>query len=90
MLEAMAAGVPVVVSDIPAHRAILDQDSAWFVPTHDARAIAGGIVGTLEGRARALQRVAHARARVATLSLEATVTRYEDLYRRVVAARGTR
>lgn len=90
VLEAMAAGVPVVVSDIPAHRSILDQDSASFVPADDARAIAGRIIGALEERPRALRRAARAQASVAALSLEAAVTRYEDVYRRVVAARGTR
>jgi glycosyltransferase involved in cell wall biosynthesis len=88
VLEAMAAGAPLVVSDIPAHRAVLDDDSAWFV-ANDARAIAGGIIGALDAPPRARQRAARARERVAALSLEATVTRYEDVYRRVVAARGT-
>ncbi len=89
VLEAMAAGVPVVVSDIPAHRSMLDPASAWFVPANDSRAIASGIVGTLEDRPAALLRAARARQGVASLSLEATATRYEDVYRRVVAARGT-
>ena len=88
VLEAMAAGAPLVVSDIPAHRSMLDSDGAWFV-ANDARAIAGGIIGALEARPRALQRAARARERVAALSLDATVSRYEDVYRRVVAARGT-
>jgi glycosyltransferase involved in cell wall biosynthesis len=88
VLEAMAAAVPVVVSDIPAHRSMLDDDSAWFV-ANGARAIASGIIGALDARPRALQRAARARERVAALSPEATVTRYEDVYRRVVAERGT-
>jgi hypothetical protein len=68
---------------------MLNADAASFVPTQDARAIAGHIVGALVGRPAALQRAARARQGVVPLSLDATVTRYEEVYRRVVAARAT-
>lgn len=44
VIEALAAGVPVLASDIPVHREVLGDDAAgWFAP-HDARALAELIV----------------------------------------------
>lgn len=90
VLEAMAAGVPVVVSDIPAYRSILDDDSASFVPVADPLEIAAAIVRTLDNRRSADERAALAKEGVRSLSLESAVTRYEEIYRRVLAARGIR
>jgi len=90
VLEAMAAGVPVVVSDIPAYRYILDDDSASFVPVGDPREIAAAIVRTLADRRPADERAARAKEGVRSLSLETVVTRYEEIYRRLQATRGIR
>ena len=39
MLEAMAAGLPVIASDLPAHRDLIKQgQNGWIVPTQDALA----------------------------------------------------
>ena len=79
VLEGMACGVPLVVSDIAAHRAILDDASAWFVgrdPEEIARAIEAAI-----DAGRSTERAARARARVAGLSVEAFVQGHEELYR---------
>jgi len=40
VLEAMACGSPLVLSDIPAHRELVDEDSALFVAPRDAGAVA--------------------------------------------------
>lgn len=85
VLEALAAGAPLVVSDIPAHRAILGDDAALFVPANDARAIAAAIEETLENRRAALDRAARARSAVAALALDAVASRYEEIYREVLA-----
>ncbi|HEV2718820.1 MAG TPA: glycosyltransferase [Thermoanaerobaculia bacterium] len=84
VLEAIAHGVPLVLSDIPAYRAMLGDDAAVFVPLTNAEALAGAIAATLEARACAQQRAARARAAPAALSLEAMATRYEQVYRRVM------
>ena len=79
VLEGMACGVPLVVSDIAAHRSILDDASASFVrpdPAEVARAIDAAI-----DAGRSTERAARARARVAGLSIEAAVRRHEELYR---------
>ena len=83
VLEAAATGAPLVLSDIGAHRAIVDESSAAFVPPLDAHAIAEAIDKTLEDRDAASGRAARARSAVAGLTLEATVAEYESAYRRV-------
>lgn len=83
VLEAAAAGASLVLSDIGAHRAIVDESSAAFVPPLDVHAIAEAIDRTLEDRDAALRRAARARSAVSGLTLEATVTEYERTYRRV-------
>jgi len=88
VLEAVAAGVPVVVSDIPAYRSILGDDSASFVAEDDAQAIAAAIVGTLADRVSADQRAACARSALTSQSLEANAARYETVYRRTIEGAG--
>jgi glycosyltransferase involved in cell wall biosynthesis len=92
VLEAMSAGVPVVVSDIPGHRAILGDDSASFVPVDDPGRIAVAIVRTLADRRSAEERAARARelVRSLSLSLDGAVTRYEEIYGRVLDGRESR
>lgn len=84
VLEAIAAGVPVVLSDIPAYRSIVGDDAALFAAEGDAPAIAAGVVRTLEDRAAAEGRAARARCALASQSLQATAARYEDAYRRAI------
>jgi glycosyltransferase involved in cell wall biosynthesis len=87
VLEAVAARTPVIVSDIPAYRAILDGGAAAFVEPRDVRGIAAAIINTLDDRATAAQRAAHAQQALHALSLEATAERYETAYRRAIAHR---
>jgi glycosyltransferase involved in cell wall biosynthesis len=86
VLEAMAAGVPAVVSDISAFRSILDADSAAFVSGRDVQAIAAAIVNALEDPEAAAQRAARARLGMASLSLESMGGRFEAAYQRAIAA----
>jgi glycosyltransferase involved in cell wall biosynthesis len=81
VLEAIAAGAPLVLSDIPAYRAVAGEDAASFVPVGDAEAMAEAIAATLADRDAALRRAARARDVIAPLSLDATITRFEDAYR---------
>jgi glycosyltransferase involved in cell wall biosynthesis len=56
-LEALAAGTPVIATDIPAHREVLG-DAALLVPPGDEKALAGALarVLTIEALARDLSR----------------------------------
>jgi glycosyltransferase involved in cell wall biosynthesis len=65
-LEAMAAGVPVVASDLPAVREVTG-GLARLVPPADADALAGALAAELAGPAGGRQRDA-ARARAATMT----------------------
>lgn len=80
VLEAMACGTPLVVSDIAAHREILDDATATFVPCDDAAQVAKAIVSALADRARA----AAARERVREWTVAAMAQRYEELYRAIM------
>ncbi len=45
LMEAMAAGIPIVATDIPGNRELLQEGkSAWFVPAEDPAALAQGLV----------------------------------------------
>lgn len=82
VLEAMACGCPLVVSDIPAHREILDEHSARFADPDDTARAAAELKAALlfgdEARTRA------ARARAARRPVETTARLYEQLYRGLV------
>jgi glycosyltransferase involved in cell wall biosynthesis len=78
--EAMACGCPLVVSDIPAHREILDERSARLVNPDDPSQIAEALKETLTRGDAALARAREARARAAQWTIEAMARRYERLY----------
>jgi glycosyltransferase involved in cell wall biosynthesis len=83
VLEAMAAGCPLVVSDIPAHREILDESSAAFAAPESADGIAAAIEGVLRAPERARERAERARGSVRTYSVDTMALRYEAVYRAV-------
>jgi glycosyltransferase involved in cell wall biosynthesis len=80
VLEAMACGCPLIVSDIPAHREILDERSALFVDPKDPDEAASAIRATLFSGDAARGRACAAHARVAGRPIEETARLYEQLY----------
>ena len=64
LLEAMAAGAPVICSDLPAFRKVA-ADSALFVPPGDSRALAAALRETLgdEGRRQRMSEASKVAAR---------------------------
>jgi glycosyltransferase involved in cell wall biosynthesis len=85
VMEAAAVGCPIVLSDIPAHRAVLDEQSAVFVPTEDANAAAEALLATLRDADAARARAAAARARAETWSVAAAARAYGAFYRALSA-----
>jgi glycosyltransferase involved in cell wall biosynthesis len=84
VMEAMAMRCPAVVSDIPQHREILDEESALFVPLGDAAAAAAAIRRTLDAPAEAAARAARARRAAEGWSIEATSRAWADVYHQIV------
>lgn len=84
VLEAMACGCPLVVSDIPSHREFLDERSAWMVSPHKPGEIADAICQAISTPAEAQRRAAWARVKVEKYSLSAAARRFEEVYREVL------
>jgi glycosyltransferase involved in cell wall biosynthesis len=85
VLEAMACGCPLVVSDIAAHRELLDERAAILVHPGDAQQIADAIIEVLRDREGAAKRARVAFDRVQRYSLSAIAGQYADLYRELAA-----
>lgn len=67
LLELMAAGTPVVASDLPAYRAVARPDrEALLTPVGDAAAVAAAVGGLLDDPARAAALATAGRLRAAT------------------------
>jgi glycosyltransferase involved in cell wall biosynthesis len=80
VLEAMACGCPLIVSDIPAHREILDDQSAVFVNPASAEQFATAIEKTLGDPAGRARRARAAHERVQQHSIAVVAQRYLDVY----------
>lgn len=87
VLEAAVQRCPVVVSDIPQHRELLDAGDAVFVSPHDARDIARGILDVLRDPDGANPRAQRACEKVAQFTIHSVGREYLDLYNEIVAAR---
>lgn len=84
--EAAAAGCPLVLSDIPSHRELFDNDAAFFVPSNGPKEIAGGIREALESPEKAKGKSRSALARVSGFTIDSVGDEYLYLYK--VATRG--
>jgi glycosyltransferase involved in cell wall biosynthesis len=81
VIEAMAAGAPLALSDIPAFREISPADGLFFDPV-SPDAIARALATILGEPRRATQIAAYGRRRAADFSADALAAAYADLYRR--------
>jgi glycosyltransferase involved in cell wall biosynthesis len=91
LLEAMALDIPIVASDIPAIREILDDgECGLLVAPGDVPALARAVDRTLDDDRATEQRVTAARARFESdHDLERVTERMIDLYRRVAGETGS-
>ena len=91
VLEAMACGTPLVVSDTPAHREILDDRTALLVKLDEPIEAGEAIKIALTDKAAARGRAAAASAKAAQRpSLEVAAQLYERAYLDVIDARKLR
>jgi phosphatidylinositol alpha-mannosyltransferase len=87
LVESMAAGVPVVATDIPGYREVVrDGVDGILVPPNDAPALAEALARVLEDREFATRLSESGRRRAAAYSWDAVAPRIEAVYARV--ARG--
>jgi glycosyltransferase involved in cell wall biosynthesis len=84
VLEAMACGTPLVVSDIAAHRDLLNEQCAWIVDPQSIDSIAEGLLAVLGDRAEATARAAMSRAAITARSTYEIAARYESVYNEVL------
>jgi glycosyltransferase involved in cell wall biosynthesis len=89
LLEAMSAGLPSVVSDIPANAQLVDSEVHGVrVPVRDERAIAEALLLLLQNQSLRRKMGAAARERVAEqYSTDRVLSRYEELFEETVTGK---
>lgn len=80
VLEAMACGCPLVLSDIPAHREILDERTALLAGPDAPEETASALKAALMCSDAARRRARAARVKAAEWPVETMVRLYEELY----------
>ncbi|MEM3658414.1 MAG: glycosyltransferase family 4 protein [Candidatus Hadarchaeum sp.] len=81
ILESMAAGIPVVVSDIPGNTTLVqDQVNGWVIPPNNASALARAIVTALQNPHLCREFAQNARRVVERFSISEVTKEYEKLY----------
>lgn len=89
LLEAMAAGLPIVASDIPANRNLIAHEAhGLLVPVANPAALAAAVERLFANRSFANQLGAAARRRVIEkYSIETVAERHEQLFRQIIDRR---
>ena len=85
VMEAMACGCPLVLSEIPAHREIIDEQGALFVESSDTEKAAEAVLRVLRGGGEAEQRAIFARGKTKEWSIPTMTRNYENMYEEVMA-----
>jgi glycosyltransferase involved in cell wall biosynthesis len=82
--EAIACGIPLILSEIPAHRAFLDDDSALLVPVDSVTEVAKAISHALNNTEDSLERAGKALEVIKGWTVEEITAKYIDLYERLI------
>ena len=85
VMEAMACGCPLVVSDIPAHREILDESCARFVDPSNIQQTATTIVQCLRDVDASKDRALVAKQKAQQWSIAGMAKNYETVYNEVLS-----
>jgi phosphatidylinositol alpha-mannosyltransferase len=89
VVEAMAAGIPVVASDIPGYREVVtDGVDGLLVPPRDPEALAAGLVRVLREPELAKRLGEAGRERARTFDWPIVVDRIEEVYGRAIETAG--
>ena len=84
VLEAIACGCPVVLSDIPAHREIVNAEMALFVNPHSPAEISEALIATLKGPGEARRRAELAKGNILHYTIPKMADAYVAVYRDAV------
>ena len=87
VIEAMACGCPLVVSDIPPHRELLDADTAIIVDRNNPHALADAIVRVLVEPEKSRRRARRAQALVEQWTPSFVGGQYAELYGELLTRR---
>jgi glycosyltransferase involved in cell wall biosynthesis len=87
LIEAMASGLPVIASDIPSHREVLD-NSGILVPLKDADKIALAIKTLIDNPLKCTVLGKEAKKRARLFSIDRTIKAYEALFENVLRKKG--
>jgi phosphatidylinositol alpha-mannosyltransferase len=91
LIEAMAAGTPIVATDLPGYQAVARPGlDAVMVPVGDAAALAEGLRRVLSEPALAASLVANGTGRADDFSMDTLAVRYVELYERLRHPAGSR
>ena len=87
LLEAMAAEIPIVASDLPGYRKVIGEGepAALLVPPGDPTALGVALRRVLDDAGLAASLAAAGEARAATFSMDRLAARYVELYRSAIA-----
>ncbi len=86
LLEAMAAGVKLVVSDLEAYASVTNgQECAALFSTGDSVSLQNALLAAVENPDKAQQRVDNGRARVSEFSMDRLTEAYIDCYQRAIS-----
>ncbi|MBM3127079.1 MAG: glycosyltransferase family 4 protein [Chloroflexi bacterium] len=90
LLEAMAAGVPVIASNITGYRSVVtDQAEGLLVPPQDENALARAAIDLLNAPERRAQMSAAGKAKAAQYDWDIIAQRVLAYYEQLIAARAT-
>jgi glycosyltransferase involved in cell wall biosynthesis len=87
VMEAVASGLPAVVSDIPEHRALLGDDYPYYIRLDSSPDEAAAVMSEAwaHGVTRGGQIYAHAQRTLATMTPERVLAAYVDAFTEVIA-----
>ncbi len=88
VLEAMACGVPVVATDVPAiQEIIVDGENGYLGGIGNAEALAVKVASLLSDRTLVTRFITEGRITVGQLSIQRMVKKFSDLYMRILGSR---
>jgi glycosyltransferase involved in cell wall biosynthesis len=85
VIEAIACGCPLILTDIPAHRELVDESCAIFVRPGDALEVGEAILDTLRRPDSAQARAAVAKERSKAWSISNMARQYEIVYNQLLS-----